>query len=155
MRTSFDPSGPPPPESMDPDYGRRAENLGTTRRRGAADTDPTKGRAPRAAERSRNLDGGSSAAAATTPARTSRNNSCDWDTILIIVLAIVLFSFLILDIYAQIVRACGLRLCPLAGAHRCMGHSTADAVRLSARAENARSQRGWPGPRHGSRPIES
>eukprot|EP01047_Picozoa_sp_COSAG01_P020981 COSAG01_NODE_1202_length_11263_cov_64.078466_7_plen_135_part_00 len=92
----FDPDGPPPPESVDPLYG----SGGAVQRRDRSALASRGGRGVRRSD-------APSAGRATTrggAAPQKRGGGCDWDTILIIVLAIVLFSFLILDIYAQIVR---------------------------------------------------
>lgn len=89
----FDPNRAPPPESLDPDYGRRAAESGgdgqaRVRRRAAGLNERQAARAEAA---------GKSGSAA--------SHRCDWDTVFIVVLACTLFSFLILDVYAQIVSA--------------------------------------------------
>jgi hypothetical protein len=89
--SAFDPDKAPPPESLDPDYGRRAEQLGgageaRVRRRAAGLSEQQAARAE-----------------ATGKKGGSAPHRCDWDTVFIVALACVLFSFLILDVYAQIV----------------------------------------------------
>lgn len=92
-RRAFDPNRAPPPESLDPDYGRRdigGDGEARLRRRAA-------GLSERQAARAENGAGKNSSAA---------THRCDWDTVFIVVLACVLFSFLVLDVYAQIVSKC-------------------------------------------------
>ena len=95
----WDPNGPPPPESEDPDF------------KGGPSTESLRGRGKQRAApapRPHATAGGvgkhaAAAAAARTKSTPAGRCSCDWDTVFIIILAVVLFSFLILDIYAQIV----------------------------------------------------
>ena len=127
--STFNPNGPPPPESVDPDYGRHVP-LGTTRSTGTS-------RASRAS-RDRTRASSGNTVDATSAKRPS--SLCDWDTVLIIVLAVVLFSFLILDIYAQIVRT----LC----------FATSDALTQLNLAENAQCKARSPRPRIRTRLIK-
>ncbi len=88
---AFDPDRAPPPESVDPDYGRRevgGDGEARLRRRAAGLSER---QAARAEQAGKNASGG--------------GHRCDWDTVFIVVLACVLFSFLILDVYAQIVSS--------------------------------------------------
>ena len=89
--SAFDPNKAPPPESLDPDYGRRevgGDGEARVRRRAAGLSERQAARAEAAGK------GGSGG-----------GHRCDWDTVFIVVLACVLFSFLILDVYAQIVSS--------------------------------------------------
>lgn len=99
----FDPDGPPPPESIDPGY--RGVSTDTLRGRGKQGRAAPPVRPHAAAKGGFGAHAVAAAAAGgdTKKRPTGRCTNCDWDTVLIIVLAVVLFSFLILDIYAQIV----------------------------------------------------
>lgn len=119
--SAFDPNRAPPPESLDPDYGRRevgGDGEARLRRRAAGLSERQAARAEGAGKN------GSTA-----------GHRCDWDTVFIVVLACVLFSFLILDVYAQIVS--DSVACPSARGSRLPAHCATFTC-----AENAQRQDG-------------